>query len=181
MNFFNYFCTFCYPELGQYPVLPLHTVGGGDGPGVAEQGGAALVQERGCNERGYEAGLEAGGRTPHLSSTAGARPATATRRTPPCRRSRSCRGGTAARRWRAPPRCRRCAGRSCGGRVNESIVPPNWDLGSIPGAGVLSSEGFVEPRCFPTDFLICHRAQRQGVEVGLLRIVLRRGRGRRAS
>ena len=44
-------------------MLPLHTVGGGDGPGVAEEGGAALVQERGCNERGYEAGLEAGHRT----------------------------------------------------------------------------------------------------------------------
>ena len=41
-------------------MLPLHTVGGGDGPGVAEEGGAALVQERGCNQRGYEAGLEAG-------------------------------------------------------------------------------------------------------------------------
>ena len=68
-----------------------------------------------------------------------------------------------------------------GRRVNESIVPPNWDLGSIPGAGVLSSEGFVEPRCFPTDLLICHGAQRQGVEVWLLRIVFRRGRGRRAA
>ena len=45
-------------------MLPLHTVGGGDGPGVAEEGGAALVQERGCNQRGYEAGLEAGGWRP---------------------------------------------------------------------------------------------------------------------
>ena len=51
-------------------MLPLHTVGGGDGPGVAEEGGAALVQERGCNQRGYEAGLEAGGWTPVLQKVA---------------------------------------------------------------------------------------------------------------
>ena len=107
-------------------MLPLHAVGGGDGPGVAEQGGAALVQERGCNERGYEAGLEAGHRTcPPLPERDLPRPLAVLRLVAVHDLAAAellPEGGghhLAAADAPAAP---------AGGRVNESIVPPNWDL-----------------------------------------------------